>query len=160
MILQTGADSRLSNLGPLLEICFSHPPTPGGTLHHYTARPGPARPGSHQARPGRTPHNGSARLGPRKPVLTHTQWKPGCLSVTRTVPAPHPKDSQDQYGFTSGWPQPAQATGLAASTRPGPARALCVDSDNARTSWVTPIRYAPIDLVSGARGIPTNGWPI
>jgi hypothetical protein len=29
-----------------------------------------------------------------------------------------------------------------------------------RISWATPIRFAPIDLMSGARGIPTNGRPI
>ena len=49
-------------------------------------------------------------------------------------------------------PGSTRPAGRTASTRPGPAQALYVDSDKSRLSWVTPIRSAPIDLVSGDKG--------
>ena len=62
---------------------------------HHPVRLGPARHGSAQARPG--------PISQRKGDLT-------ARSHSHTVfHTPASKDLQDQYGFPSGWPRPAQA---------------------------------------------------
>ena len=77
--------------------CLKHAPLP-----HRSALHGPARLGS--ARPV------SARLdsGPHRPDLTHN-GPCGLFAHTHRDLHITPKDSQDQYGFASGWPRPALA---------------------------------------------------
>jgi hypothetical protein len=118
------------------------------TTPYGSARPGPARPGTARPRPAQArSHNGKAtsRLG-----RSHTP----CFTL------PPQRTCRTNTASPQVGPDPLRLPGPTASTRPGPARAIFVDSDNSLLSWVTPIRFAPIDLVSGARGTPTNGWPI
>jgi len=105
------------------------PPThTKGFLQYHTARPGPARLGSDQARSGlispATERKPTAclrtrtcfalhpvRLGPARPgSARHGPGPPRPRSLSHTVfHTPASKDLQDQYGFPSGWPRPAQA---------------------------------------------------
>ena len=137
IIFRTGTENFAVSLLLAAEINFPTHPQPGiSTVPYGPARPGTARLGSDQARPGLgRSHTPCFTLPPQKTCRTNT--------------------GSPQVGL-----DPLRLPGPTASTRPGPARAIFVDSDNSLLSWVTPIRFAPIDLVSGARGTPTNGWPI
>ena len=135
-----------------------------GFLHYHTARPGPARPGPAQARPGpSSQRKGTIRLGPARPGTGRhrpTQARPdngmvaprlGCTHTPCFTP-PTQRTCRTNTASPQVGPGSTRPAGRTASTRPGPAQALYVDSDKSRLSWVTPIRSAPIDLVSGDKG--------
>ena len=135
-----------------------------GFLHYHTARPGPARPGPAQARPGpSTQRKGTIRLGPARPGTGRhrpAQARPdngmvaprlGCTHTPCFTP-PTQRTCRTNTASPQVGPGSTRPAGRTASTRPGPAQALYVDSDKSRLSWVTPIRSAPIDLVSGDKG--------
>ena len=109
---------------------------------------GPARPGSARLDPG-----------PPRPDLTLNRkvHLAACRHTRIVFCIPPQRTHKTHTTSPQVGPGPLWPPGPTAPTRLGLARTVYVDSDESRLSWVIPIHSAPIDLVSWARDIPTNG---
>ena len=106
---------------------------------YSTIRPGPNRLYPARNRPAQARPHLQRKGNPAAFLRTRTVFCTPPQRTRRTDSASPQVDPRPQYGL---------------------ARAVYADSDKSRLSWVTPIRFTPTSLVSGAMGVPTIGWPI